>query len=83
MRYILDGVRPKKPNFIFTRCYTEWLWEMTTSCWEEDPTKRPTVDYVLGVLSSAAELWEPKYGEDAALDDRSSTSPTEESDSEH
>ena len=77
MCYILDGVRPKKPIFIITRGYTKELWEMTTSCWEEDPTKRPAVEYVLGVLSRAAERWEPKYGELAAQDD------TEELDSEH
>ena len=77
MRYLLDGARQKKPIFVITRGYTEELWEMTTSCWEEDPTKRPTVDYVLGVLSSAAERWEPKCG------GFSTQYYTEESDSEH
>ena len=77
MRYILDGMRPKKPIFIITRGYTKELWEMTTSCWEEDPAKRPSVEYILDVLSSAAERWEPKCGELATQDD------TEESDSEH
>ena len=77
MRCIIEGVRPKKPIFIITRGYTEEVWEMTTSCWEEDPAKRPAVDQVLGVLSSAAERWEPRCGELAIQDD------TEGSDSNH
>lgn len=59
MVHIINGVRPKKPDFDITRGYTDELWEMTTRCWEEDPIKRPAVDYVLGVLSNAAERWEP------------------------
>ena len=77
MRHLLDGARPKKPIFAITRGYTEELWEMTISCWEEDPAKRPMVDYVLGVLSSAAERWEPKCGGFSTQHD------TEESDSEY
>ena len=87
MQKILEGVRPKKPIFAITRGYTEELWEMTMTCWEEDPVKRPTVDRVLGVLRSAAERWESKYGEFAAQDDwsptSSPTSSTEELDSEY
>jgi len=50
---ILDGVRPQKPDFATTRGYTEDLWEMTTSCWAEDPISRPTVDHVLDALRSS------------------------------
>ena len=42
---------------------------MSISCWKEDPSDRPTADYVLGVLRSAAEQWESKR----RGDDRSST----------
>ena len=34
----LKGVRPKSPKFATTCGYTEELWEMTTSCWKEDPS---------------------------------------------
>ena len=58
---ILKGQRPQEPIFDTTRGYTRELWEMTTSCWKEDPSGRPTADYVLGVLRSAAEQWESKH----------------------
>lgn len=84
MIHILDSVRPKKPDFVITRGYIKELWEMTISCWEKDPAKRPTVDYVLGMLSSAAEQWElTGCAEHATQDDWSSAPSTEESDSEH
>ena len=57
---ILQGVRPKKPIFVITRGYTEELWQMTTTCWEEDPANRPAIDVILGKLNSAAEQWKPK-----------------------
>jgi hypothetical protein len=63
MLHILSGRRPEKPNFIITRGYTKELWEMTESCWKQDPDERPTVDYVLGTLRRAAEEWKPRGGE--------------------
>lgn len=33
---------------------------MMTACWKEDPSDRPTVGHVLGVLRGAAEQWEYK-----------------------
>jgi len=57
--HIIEGKRPEKPAFNITRGYTEELWVMTTSCWDEDPTKRPTVDTVLDTLRRAAERWDP------------------------
>jgi len=77
---ILEGERPEKPTFDTTRGYTEKLWEMTTSCWEGDPSDRPTVDHVLDVLRSGAEQWESEHGEIDApspVDDRGSAPLTE------
>ena len=62
VRHIIQGTRPKKPNFAKTRGYTEELWEVTTSCWDEDPTKRPAVDYVLTALGGAVEQWKSEHG---------------------
>ena len=60
MYHIIGGVRPAKPNSVLTRGYTEKLWEMTTSCWIEVATERPTVDHVLEVLEAAAKWWRPR-----------------------
>ena len=84
MYHIIEGVRPTKPNFVLTRGYTEELWEMTTSCWIEVATERPTVDHVLEVLEAAAERWKSRYGGSSTLSPTESWSPTlhgEESDS--
>ena len=83
MIHILDGVRPEKPDLSITRGYTDELWEMTTSCWEEDSIKRPTVDFVLGVLGSTGERWKFKNGEFSAQDDWGLTPLTDGSESEH
>ena len=73
---ILDGVRPKAPIFVATRGYTKELWEVTTSCWKEDPSERPTVDHVLAALRSAAEQWKPRHGELVTLPPQDNWSPT-------
>jgi len=57
---IIKGERPKKPNFLITRGYTEELWKLTTDCWHPDHTKRPTVDKVLEVLHNEALKWKPR-----------------------
>lgn len=80
---VLEGVRPEAPTFAATRGYTTGLWEVTTSCWQEGPSDRPTVDYVLTALKSAAGGWKPKHGALAILSpqDDQSTTPAEEQDS--
>ena len=60
MILIGQGVRPRKPKFLVTRGYTRELWEMTMSCWSEQPTERPKAGGVLGVLKIAAEQWESR-----------------------
>jgi serine/threonine protein kinase len=58
---VIQGVRPKKPIFAATRGYTQEVWDMTISCWDEDPLKRPTLDYVLDALRIAAEKWKLRH----------------------
>jgi hypothetical protein len=60
MLHITRGELPKKPVFAITRGYTQELWDMTSSCWDVDPPKRPAVDHVLDSLVVAADLWKPK-----------------------
>ncbi|KAF9780770.1 kinase-like domain-containing protein [Thelephora terrestris] len=54
---IINGIRPKKPTFLFTRGYTEELWNLTTACWQQDPAARPPVDQVLESLRDGATKW--------------------------
>ena len=56
---IARGERPKKPDFTMTRGYTQELWDMGMSCWDADPTKRPTIDHVLNTLEVTAQPWRP------------------------
>lgn len=57
-------MRPYDPE---TRGYTEELWEMTVSCWEQEPNKRLDVSDILEVLKTAARQWKPRIGGLAAL----------------
>lgn len=75
MLHIIQGARPKKPIFAATRGYTQELWNMTSSCWDMDASKRPTVDHVLDALAVAAERWKPPQ------DDWSSSASEDEADS--
>ena len=60
---IIKGTMPKKPDFTTSRGYTEEIWELTTTCWRQDPTKRPTVDKLLESLSYGALQWKPRSAE--------------------
>ena len=73
---VLEGVRPTAPIFAATRGYTRELWELTMSCWKEDPSDRPTVDYVLTTLKSATGDWKPKRGALSTLSPRDEWSTT-------
>jgi len=52
---------------------------MTISCWDVDPSKRPTVDRVLSALIIAAAQWRPKHGGFSTQDDCDQTASEEES----
>jgi len=64
-----------------TRGYTQELWDMSMSCWDVEPSKRPKVERVLGTLIIAAKQWEPKYGGFSIQDDCDQTASEEQSDS--
>ena len=80
MVHIIRGEPPKKPIFFITRGYTQKLWDMTISCWDAEPSKRPTVDQVLGALTIAAKRWKPRCGGFSNQDDCDQTASEEESD---
>ena len=61
---IARGERLKKPDFTMTRGYTQELWDMGISCWDADPTRRPTIDHVLNTLEVTALQWRPIFPRD-------------------
>ena len=52
---------------------------MSISCWDVEPTKRPTIDHVLGALTIATEKWTPKHRGVSTQDDCDQTASKEES----
>ena len=57
---IIDGKRPKKPDFIITRGYTNELWKLTEDCWDVDPEKRITVDELAVKFEGEVSKWKPR-----------------------
>lgn len=54
MRVLMRGVRPSKPvNGERSRAMPEWLWQLVTRCWNEDPSARPTMDEVAQEMDRA------------------------------
>jgi len=66
---IVEGDRPKKPNFVISRGYTEDLWELTTACWGGDPAKRPTASKLRELLGNAALQWKSRKCGPTGTDD--------------
>ena len=54
---ITSGMRPGKPDFEISRGYTEELWELTTTCWQQVPTERPTISELIERLGNVARQW--------------------------
>ena len=48
---IADGIRPDRPQGAQKLGLTDSLWEMTVRCWHQDPTQRPKMTEVIGLLS--------------------------------
>ena len=67
---IMKGERPKQPNFIISRGYTEELWKLTEQCWSADPSKRITVDKLAKAFESEAPKWKPRKTTSFDMDGR-------------
>lgn len=42
-----QGYRPER-----TRVFTDELWDLVTSCWDQDPIKRPTMSLIVARLDN-------------------------------
>ena len=47
---IVDGERPARPQEVEELGLTDPVWNMTVRCWLKDPTQRPAVAEVIGIL---------------------------------
>jgi len=56
---ILRGERPGKPPNAVSLGFTEALWELLQSCWDESATGRPTARQLLDYLHPASHTWVP------------------------
>ena len=57
---VLNGERPKKPNFKISRGYTKELWKLTEDCWDADPSKRITIENLAKGFESEVSKWRPR-----------------------
>jgi len=46
----MDGERPTRPQGVEELGLTDSVWNMTSRCWLKDPTQRPAVAEVIGIL---------------------------------
>ena len=43
---VSNGERPQRPS---STVIPDRIWEMLQECWSEDPTRRPTIEYIIDV----------------------------------
>jgi serine/threonine protein kinase len=54
------GERPDPPNpETVKRGLDSWLWEYLMQCWDEIPSKRPSIDFLASELNKLARDWSP------------------------
>ena len=46
--WVLGGGRPKMPESAWAVGLTDEIWGLLTSCWQQDPERRPTMNEVVG-----------------------------------
>jgi len=56
---ILRGERPGKPLNALSLGFTDALWELLQSCWNESVAVRPTAQQLLDYLRPASHTWVP------------------------
>lgn len=47
---IMNGEQPVRPQEVQGLGLTDSVWDMTVSCWRQDPTQRPTMTEVVQLL---------------------------------
>ena len=56
---VTKGERPEKPEGLGGRWFTDKVWDLVQCCWKQEPSDRPTANYVLECLQVASDSWTP------------------------
>ena len=56
-RVVLEDERPPRPRDSEKLGFTEDVWETLWTCWEKEPSARPSVDVVSICLEGAVKTW--------------------------
>lgn len=56
-KIVLENERPQRPRDSEKLGFTHKVWEIVQTCWEKNPSARPSVDVVSAYLNQAAETW--------------------------
>ena len=54
---VLKGERPKRPQGVDRRWFTDEVWGILEGCWKPAPGDRPRIKDVLGCLNNASMSW--------------------------
>lgn len=65
---ILDGKRPRRPKGDEGSPFTDDIWRILESCWECQPSARPSVETVLSSLGGTLPLGRPDSLEDGGIE---------------
>lgn len=56
---VQKGERPGKPDNAGALGFSNTLWGLTRTCWDESPSARPTAQQLLRYLEDASHTWVP------------------------
>ena len=56
-KVVLEGERPLRPRESEKLGFTNNVWKILQTCWEKDPSARPSIDAVSVYLKQASETW--------------------------
>ena len=59
IRSILKGERPKRPQGVERRLFTDDIWKILECCWKPEPGDCPSIDGMLQCLVEASRFWTP------------------------
>ena len=58
-RKVTDGERPRRPEGVKGRWFTDDLWRMLGLCWATDAQDRPSIEAVRKYLQVVSSTWKP------------------------